>query len=452
MLFSSSPTLSVVFSVLACCALLVPSLLPTAQGQFFGADLIMGLIPPDVLAVIPSSCQGGDDSEFTQAIDCVAKNFMTGCSGLAGVLDQFNTIIPTDASMVNNCDDIEASFCPIASQCSNCEAEFDTLARCIVTFTDAGVIDQSIIDLVDSCALVCDDNGVKDVGYGNVAGTNGSGAVAAPIGGTEGGTNADVVPVVVTTTPVVGEKDIVTTAIDNGSFTTLVTALQATVDLVSILQGDGPFTVFAPTDDAFAVLPAKLVPCLLLPENQAALTSILTYHVASGEVLSNDLSNGQQIQTVQGENVGISIATSTAGINDAPAIVKIDDNALVLIPDVLATNGVIHVIDAVLVPPTLDVTAFLTTCPEVNVVVPPADIVPVVPNEPTGEIVDQLGDILDGLAVDQLGETIGDAVGDYLGNESTGDTVGHAIDTVVQTFMGIINGNSLEGWGGFGNW
>merc|ERR1712194_485899 len=189
-------------------------------------------------------------------------------------------------------------------------------------------------------------------------------------------------------------------------------------------------------------LPAKLVPCLLLPENQAALTSILTYHVASGEVVSNDLFNGQQIQTVQGENVGISITTSTAGVNDAPAIVKINDNALVLIPDVLATNGVIHAIDAVLVPPTIDLTAFLANCPEVDVVVPPADIVPVVPNEPTGDIVDQLGDILDGLAVDQLGETIGDAVGDYLGNESTGDTVGHAIDTVVQrswvSSMGIV--------------
>merc|ERR1712160_34839 len=110
--------------------------------------------------------------------------------------------------------------------------------------------------------------------------------------------------------------------------------------------------------------------------------------------------------------MGISIATSTPGIIDAPAIVKINDNAIVLAPDVLATNGVIHVIDTVLVPPSIDMDAFLTTCPEVydyGVVVPPADIVPVVP-EGTGDVVDQLGDLFDGIEVDQLGETIGDAV------------------------------------------
>ena len=250
------------------------------------------------------------------------------------------------------------------------------------------------------------------------------------------------------------KKDIAATAIDNSSFTTLVTALQATTNLVPTLQGAGPFTVFAPTDDAFAALPPKLVLCSLLPDNQAALTSILTYHVASGKVVSSALSNGQQIPTVQGENVGISITTSTPGIFDAPAIVKINDNAIVLVPDVEATNGVIHVIDAVLVPPTLDVTAFLATCPEVEPVVVVQPIVPVIPNEPTGDIVDQLGDLFDGIDLDELGDTIGDVVGGVLGNESWGDQIGHAIDTIVQSFQTIFSGDSLSGWGGYfsGDW
>jgi len=284
-----------------------------------------------------------------------------------------------------------------------------------VTFTPVGVIAPSIIELVDSCALVCDDNGVADIGFGSTV-------AVAPIGGTM-------------------EKDIVATAMDNGSFMTLVAALQATTNLVPTLQGEGPFTVFAPNDEAFAALPPKLVPCLLLPDNQAALTSILTYHVASGEVLSSALSNGQQIPTVQGGNVGISITTSTPGINDAPTIVKVNDNAIVLVPDVMATNGVIHVIDSVLVPPTLDLTAFLSTCPEI--------VVPVVVPEGDGDIVDQLGDLFDGIQVDELGDTIGDAVGELFQNDSFGDEVGNAINTVVQSFMGLISGGS-DGWRGFG--
>jgi len=141
------------------------------------------------------------------------------------------------------------------------------------------------------------------------------------------------------------------TAIDNGSFTTLVAALGA-AELVDTLSGEGPFTVFAPTDDAFAALPAALVPCLLLPENKGALTSILTYHVAAGKVLSTDLSDGMEVATVEG-----SIATITLGDS-----VKVD-TATVVIPDVGADNGVIHVIDAVIVPASVDVEAFLATCP-----------------------------------------------------------------------------------------
>jgi len=152
-------------------------------------------------------------------------------------------------------------------------------------------------------------------------------------------------------------QDIPTTATNNGSFTTLVAALGA-ADLVQALSGDGPFTVFAPTDDAFAALPAALVPCLLLPENKEALTSILTYHVANGDVASSDLTDGQVIPTLlDGQDVTVKImGDGTVMINDAH----------VVIPDVDTTNGVVHAIDAVLVPPSVDVTAFLATCPAVD--------------------------------------------------------------------------------------
>jgi len=153
-------------------------------------------------------------------------------------------------------------------------------------------------------------------------------------------------------------KDIPTTAIDNGSFTTLVAALTA-ADLVTTLSGDGPFTVFAPDDDAFAALAKvdeKLIPCLLLPENVETLKTILTYHVAAGEVLSTDLSNGQQIPSLQGEDISVDITGTTVMVNDAQVIAA----------DVMATNGVIHVIDGVLVPPTVDIEDFLVLCREMS--------------------------------------------------------------------------------------
>mmetsp|Transcript_24906 Transcript_24906/g.26741 ORF Transcript_24906/g.26741 Transcript_24906/m.26741 type:complete len:237 (+) Transcript_24906:168-878(+) len=154
-------------------------------------------------------------------------------------------------------------------------------------------------------------------------------------------------------------KDIPTTAIDNGTFTTLVAALTA-ADLVTTLSGDGPFTVFAPDDDAFAALEKvdkTLIPCLLLPENVETLTTILTYHVAAGEVRSTDLSNGQQIPSLQGEDISVDITGTTVMLNDA---------AQVIAADVMATNGVIHVIDAVLVPPTVSIEDFLVLCREMN--------------------------------------------------------------------------------------
>jgi uncharacterized surface protein with fasciclin (FAS1) repeats len=135
------------------------------------------------------------------------------------------------------------------------------------------------------------------------------------------------------------DNDIVDTAVDAGSFTTLVAAVQA-AGLVDTLKGEGPFTVFAPTDEAFAALPAGTVEDLLKPENKDQLVSILTYHVVPGKVMSSDLTEGQTAATVQGADVTITL--------DGGAKVN---GANVTTADIEATNGVIHVIDAVIMPP-----------------------------------------------------------------------------------------------------
>jgi uncharacterized surface protein with fasciclin (FAS1) repeats len=152
-----------------------------------------------------------------------------------------------------------------------------------------------------------------------------------------------------------GEKDLVNTAIDAGSFTTLVAALGAAT-LVDALSGDDPLTVFAPTDDAFTALPDGLVTCLLKEDNIDALSAILTYHVVSGEVLSTDLTDGMMAPTLQGEDVTIN---TTDGV-------VINDSATVVTADVMTTNGVIHIIDAVLVPPSIDVAAFMESCTDTD--------------------------------------------------------------------------------------
>ena len=144
---------------------------------------------------------------------------------------------------------------------------------------------------------------------------------------------------------------IVDVAAANGSFETLVAAVTA-ADLADTLSSDGPFTVFAPTDDAFAALPDGLVDCLLLEENLEPLTAILTYHVVDGEVMSTDLTDGP-VPTLQGEDI---IVDLTDGV-------VLNDTVSVVIADVPASNGVIHAIDGVLVPPSIDVAAFLETCP-----------------------------------------------------------------------------------------
>ena len=134
------------------------------------------------------------------------------------------------------------------------------------------------------------------------------------------------------------EMDIVDTAVAAGSFTTLVAAVQA-AGLVDTLKGPGPFTVFAPTDAAFAALPAGTVEDLLKPENKDKLVAILTYHVIAGKVMSTDLTNAMMAATVQGGEVTI--------MTEGGVMV---DGAHVTAADIEATNGVIHVIDAVILP------------------------------------------------------------------------------------------------------
>lgn len=134
------------------------------------------------------------------------------------------------------------------------------------------------------------------------------------------------------------EKDIVGTATDAGSFTTLLAAAEA-AGLVETLQGEGPFTVFAPTDEAFAALPEGTVESLLLPENKDQLVSILTYHVVPGKVMSGDLTDDMMATTVEGDDITIDLDNGVM-VNDATVVTA----------DVEASNGVIHVIDKVLMP------------------------------------------------------------------------------------------------------
>jgi transforming growth factor-beta-induced protein len=136
-------------------------------------------------------------------------------------------------------------------------------------------------------------------------------------------------------------KDIVDTAVEAGSFKTLATALTA-AGLVETLKGEGPFTVFAPTDDAFAKLPAGTLDDLLKPENKAKLSAILTYHVVPGKVMAKDVVSLSSAKTVNGKELSIAVEDGEVTV----------DGATVIQTDIQCSNGVIHVIDAVMLPPT----------------------------------------------------------------------------------------------------
>lgn len=135
------------------------------------------------------------------------------------------------------------------------------------------------------------------------------------------------------------KKDIVDTAVAAGQFKTLAAALTA-ADLIDTLKGDGPFTVFAPTDEAFAKLPAGTVESLLKPENKEKLIAILTYHVVPGKVLAADVVKLTEAKTVNGKHAKIVVSEGKVKV-DAANVVK---------TDIVASNGVIHVIDAVILP------------------------------------------------------------------------------------------------------
>jgi len=135
------------------------------------------------------------------------------------------------------------------------------------------------------------------------------------------------------------ERDIVDTAVGAGDFKTLAAALEA-ADLVETLKGKGPFTVFAPTDEAFEKLPKGTLEDLLKPENKKKLAGILTYHVVSGKVMAAEVTKMKKAKTVQGTDVKIKVVDGKVMVNDAEVIKT----------DIACTNGVIHVIDTVIIP------------------------------------------------------------------------------------------------------
>lgn len=137
------------------------------------------------------------------------------------------------------------------------------------------------------------------------------------------------------------KKDIVDTAVAAGSFNTLAAALKA-ADLIDALKGEGPFTVFAPTDEAFAKLPAGTVETLLKPENKAQLQAILLYHVVPGKAVAKDVLGKPAWATLNGQQINIATKGESAMV----------DNATIVSTDVMASNGVIHVIDTVILPET----------------------------------------------------------------------------------------------------
>jgi uncharacterized surface protein with fasciclin (FAS1) repeats len=136
------------------------------------------------------------------------------------------------------------------------------------------------------------------------------------------------------------DKDIVDNALGSNDHTTLVAAVKA-AGLVETLKGAGPFTVFAPTNEAFTKLPAGTVDTLVMPENKAKLTSILTYHVVPGVYRSSDLTEGMTLKTVNGQMLTFSMKDGKWWINNS---------AMIDIADVISSNGVTHVVDTVLMP------------------------------------------------------------------------------------------------------
>src|ERR1041385_6974819 len=144
--------------------------------------------------------------------------------------------------------------------------------------------------------------------------------------------------------PMFANKNIIENAVNSKDHTTLVAAVKA-AGLVDTLEGKGPFTVFAPTNEAFGKLPAGTVDTLVKPENKATLTKILTYHVVPGKLEASSLTNGKKLKTVEGEELTVKLADGKVWIVDAKG-----GTSAVTIANVNQSNGVIHVVDTVLMP------------------------------------------------------------------------------------------------------
>ena len=157
-------------------------------------------------------------------------------------------------------------------------------------------------------------------------------------------TNSDMVTESTENTGEAESTDIVATAMETESLSTLVTAVQA-AGLVETLQGEGPFTVFAPTNAAFEKLPEGTLNDLLLPENKEQLASLLQYHAVAGAVKSSDLQNGQVITTLNGGTLTVEMMDGMVYLVDATG-----GRAQVITPDVMTSNGVVHLIDTVVMP------------------------------------------------------------------------------------------------------
>ena len=138
------------------------------------------------------------------------------------------------------------------------------------------------------------------------------------------------------------KKDIVDLAVETEALSTLVTAVKA-AGLVETLKSEGPFTVFAPTNEAFNALPEGVLDMLLKPENKDKLVAVLTYHVVPAKVMSGDLSDGMKAETVEGSEATITITDGKAKV----------DGAIVVMADIIASNGMVHVIDQVILPPSI---------------------------------------------------------------------------------------------------
>lgn len=424
----------------------------SSNAQHRELQLGSNLIPEKVLEVIPMVCRDGDDAQLSKTVDCAVGNLLQ-CSGLLGVMDQFESLIPTNADDITSCRSIEEPFCDIATKCKPCIGEFEKLARCIVENTESGVIDQSILDLIDTCSLTCD---------GSSNGGGGGGDEGFVIEVDEESEDEEEEPVVIIAPEVPelseddndGLLDIPATAIEAGNLDTLVTALYEANLVGALSDPDKIFTVFAPSDDAFNALPDGLLGCLL--NDIPTLSNILLYHVANGKVLSTQLTDGMEIETLlNGTTVVVDLSRGGVSIS----------GSTVTTPDVLATNGVVHIINEVLVPPGVDIGAYLATCT-------PSSNTPEIDNDVDeseseedndesniddflGGIVDVdggdggdngLGDILpDDVNVDSIGDAVGSALGNVFG-EDVGTAIGDAVGNFLGGLMEQINNGS--GWFG----